>query len=156
MRQQVKESVATERAHCQGHQEGEQELEAGLLKDGHKNNTQQRQQADDGDGHKAPDPDQRWREKNKDRTTNERWVLFTLGAQWLFASSQDAKWLFSCKRIKKNSLYQMLSWFLWTNSHSFPITWKLAASIIHILFTHGGNYPKEDSSVHVSLWWHNA
>ena len=57
MRQQVKEGVATERAHRQGHEEGEQELEAGLFEDGHENDAQQGQQADDGDGHKAPDPD---------------------------------------------------------------------------------------------------
>lgn len=57
MRQQVEERVATERAHCQRHQEGEQELEAGLFEDGNQDYAQQRQQADDGDGHKAPDPD---------------------------------------------------------------------------------------------------
>lgn len=57
MRQQVKERVATERAHCQRHQEREQELEAGLLKNWNQNHTKQRQQADDGDGHKAPHPD---------------------------------------------------------------------------------------------------
>ena len=65
MGEQVKQSVATERAHCQRHQEGEQELEAALVDDGHEHHAQQRQQADDGDGHEAPDPDHHWG-KNKE------------------------------------------------------------------------------------------
>lgn len=66
MRHQVEESVSTERAHRQGHQEGEQELEAGLVEDGNENDAQQRQQADDGDGHEAPHPGPHWRQNNKD------------------------------------------------------------------------------------------
>ncbi len=42
MGQQMKEGVATERAHRQRHQEGEQELEAGLVEDGYEHHTQQR------------------------------------------------------------------------------------------------------------------
>lgn len=64
MRQQVKEGVAAEGAHGQRHQEGEQELEAGLIEDGHQDHPQQRQQADDGDGHKAPHPGPHWRQKS--------------------------------------------------------------------------------------------
>lgn len=61
----MKKSVAAERAHCQRHQEGEQELEAGLVEDGDEDHTQQRQKADDGDGHKAPDPDPHWRKRTQ-------------------------------------------------------------------------------------------
>lgn len=53
----MKEGIATQRAHCQCHQEGEQKLEAGLIKDGHQHHAQQGQQADHGDGHEAPHPD---------------------------------------------------------------------------------------------------
>lgn len=59
----MEESVAAQRAHRQRHQEGEQELEAGLFEDGHEHHAEQRQQADDGDGHEAPDPDPHWRDK---------------------------------------------------------------------------------------------
>lgn len=65
VRQQVKEGVAAERAHRQGHQEGEQELEAGLPEDGDEHHAQQRQQADDGDGHKARQPHNHWERKRK-------------------------------------------------------------------------------------------
>lgn len=58
MRHQVKQGVTAKRAHRQGHQEGEQELEAGLVEDGDEHYAQQRQQADDGDGHKARQPHQ--------------------------------------------------------------------------------------------------
>lgn len=57
----MEESVAAERTHCQRHQKGEQELEAGLLEDWYEHHTQQRQQADDGDGHKAPQPHLHWK-----------------------------------------------------------------------------------------------
>lgn len=60
----MKEGVAAEGAHGQRHQEGEQELEAGLIEDGHQDHPQQRQQADDGDGHKAPHPGPHWRQKS--------------------------------------------------------------------------------------------
>lgn len=52
----MQESVAAERAHCQSHQEGEQELETGLVQDGDQHHPEQRQQADDGDGDEATDP----------------------------------------------------------------------------------------------------
>lgn len=57
MRQQMKESITAERANRQRHQEGEQELEAGLLEDGDENHADKREQADDGDGDEARDPD---------------------------------------------------------------------------------------------------
>lgn len=63
VRQQVEESVAAERAHGQRHQEGEQEFEAGLVEDGYEHHAQQREQADDSDGHKAPQPNPRWRDR---------------------------------------------------------------------------------------------
>lgn len=73
----MKKSVTTERAHCQRYQKGEQELEARLLEDGHEYDPQQRQQADDGDGHKSPNPDPHWRRKNKHNKLNDKiWVLF--------------------------------------------------------------------------------
>lgn len=53
----MEEGIAAQRAHCQRHQEGEQELEAGLIEDGHQHDSQQGQQADHGDGHEAPHPD---------------------------------------------------------------------------------------------------
>lgn len=53
----MKKSVTAQRAHCQRHQESEEELEAGLIEDGHQHDTQQGQQADHGDGHEAPHPD---------------------------------------------------------------------------------------------------
>lgn len=56
MGQQVEQGVAAQGAHGQRHQEGEQELEAGLVDDGHQHHAQQRQQADDGDGDEAPQP----------------------------------------------------------------------------------------------------
>jgi len=61
----MKESVATERAHCQRHQEGEQVFEAGLFENGYKDHAEQRQQTDDGDGNEAPDPDPHWRKEAK-------------------------------------------------------------------------------------------
>ena len=67
MRQQVKKRVAAESAHCQRHQEGEEELEAWLVEDGHQNHTQQGQQADNGDGHEAPNPYPHWKERQRDR-----------------------------------------------------------------------------------------
>lgn len=69
----MEESVAAERAHCQSHQEGEQELEAGLLEDWYEHHTQQRQQADDGDGHKTPQPHPHWK--------NRQTALFTFSIQ---------------------------------------------------------------------------
>lgn len=63
----MKESVATQCAHCQCYQEGEQELEAGLVEDGYEYHAQQRQQTDDGDGHETPDPDPHWRNRDKDK-----------------------------------------------------------------------------------------
>lgn len=61
----MEEGIAAQRAHCQSHQKGEQELEAGLIEDGHQNDAQQRQQADHGDGHKAPHPDPYCNNKSK-------------------------------------------------------------------------------------------
>lgn len=55
----MEESVATERAHCQRHQESQEKLEAGLFEDRYEYHAQQRQEADDGDGHKTPQPDPR-------------------------------------------------------------------------------------------------
>lgn len=75
MRQQVKEGIAAERAHCQGHQEGEQELEAGLLEDGDEHDAQQGQQADDGDGHKTPQPNPPWRRK-QEQANDDHFQLF--------------------------------------------------------------------------------
>lgn len=69
----MEESVAAERAHCQRHQEGEQELEAGLLEDWYEHHTQQRQQADDGDGHKPPQPHPPWKKRQT--------ALFTFSIQ---------------------------------------------------------------------------
>lgn len=57
----MEEGVTTEGAHREGHQESEQEFEAGLLEEGHQHHAQQRQQADDGDGHKPPEPHQHWK-----------------------------------------------------------------------------------------------
>lgn len=57
----MEEGVATEGAHRKSHKEGEQEFEAGLLEEWYEHHTQQRQQADDGDGYKTPEPHQRWR-----------------------------------------------------------------------------------------------
>ena len=68
----MEEGVAAERAHCQRHQEGEQELEAGLVEDGYEHHTQQRQQADDGDGHETPQPNPHWRKRRREA------LLFTL------------------------------------------------------------------------------
>lgn len=52
----MEEGVATQGAHCESHQEGEQELEAGLFEEGDEHHAQQGQQADDGDGHETPEP----------------------------------------------------------------------------------------------------
>lgn len=60
MREQVEEGITTEGAYRQSHQEGEQEFEAGLPEEGYEHHAQQRQQADDGDGNKTPEPNQRW------------------------------------------------------------------------------------------------
>lgn len=58
----MQQGVAAERAYRQSHQEGEQELEAGLVEDGDQHHAQQRQQADDGDGHEARQPHVDWQE----------------------------------------------------------------------------------------------
>lgn len=65
MWQQVEQGVSAERAHSQGNQEGEQELEAALVEDGHQYYTQQGQQADNGDGDKAPHPDPHYTQTEK-------------------------------------------------------------------------------------------
>lgn len=59
----MEESITTERAHCQRHQESEQKLEAGLFENRYEYHTQQRQEADDGDGHKTPQPDPHWKKE---------------------------------------------------------------------------------------------
>lgn len=74
----MKESVATERAHCQRHQEGEQKFETGLVEYGYEHHAQQRQQADDGDGHKTPQPHPHWRKRH----TKTGKLLFTLHLQY--------------------------------------------------------------------------
>lgn len=67
----MEKGIAAQRAHCQRHQEGEQELEAGLIEDGHQHDAQEGQQADHGDGHKAPHPDPCWNNKGSVLSTAE-------------------------------------------------------------------------------------
>lgn len=70
--QQMKEGIAAQCAHCQGHKKGEQELEAGLVEDGHEHHTQQGQQADDGDGYEAPHPYPHWGKGDRQTLLNPR------------------------------------------------------------------------------------
>lgn len=53
---EVQEGIAAQRAHSQGHQEAEQELEEDPVHERDEDHAQQRQQADDGDGEEAAGP----------------------------------------------------------------------------------------------------
>lgn len=163
----MKESVAAERAHCQRHQEGEQELEAGLLEDGYEDHAQQRQQADDGDGHKTPQPHQRWRKRQTDG--QNYYLHFTI--QWgsgVLVSHMQRVWscsmthkLWRCIRKKGGpvGLIEKLSWFCQrkdqTNSYSFAIIRLLAGGIFPPC-SHVKESILHRFSIHVSLWWHTT